>query len=557
MAVEAMRLPVSRIIPIVCALLVAVPATAAAATTPKVTSVAPLHLKIGERLTLRGKGFLPGKNRNTVVFKATGGRAVFAKAESATTTKLVVKVPAKLAAFLKLTAGRPTATRFQLRVLARKLSPSYTPGGSSPTIAPATSTATTPALKAPAVAPAPAAAAAPAPSVVAAPAPDCDGDGTPDATDTDDDNDLLSDATERSIGTATCAADTDGDGMEDGWEYQSAKDFNRESCPAAGYPTVCPGAKPYPYKRPYTNPLFQDAGQDYDGDYLAAGFEYAAWKKHGVRSLDNMWYSDGLQSSLDSDPNDSCAGLTEDPATGHVDKYPTGLLAYPSRTQGLAYEAPPTPRYEWLYGHAQYSLDTDGALHPNHGCLSDEERDEDGDFLSNREENNTMMTGPAFVQALFSEPAFKTLFGGTDPMDADTDGDGIVDGMDDEDQDDFWNVEEIDRGTESSVEAGDTAVRTGLWVDPYNPCLPAIHSRSCPKGVLLGGTPWRPFYEGDTPPLRRWPLYNTPLFAGAASTTPQDEIWGPVPANEQKLPLQQPGDPDATRPEHPLLPRPA
>jgi hypothetical protein len=50
--------------------------------------------------TIKGKGFLPGKNRNTVVFKAAGGRAVFAKAESATTTKLVVTLAAKLAAFL-------------------------------------------------------------------------------------------------------------------------------------------------------------------------------------------------------------------------------------------------------------------------------------------------------------------------------------------------------------------------------------------------------------------------------------------------------------------------
>ena len=122
-----MRTTVSRILLLVCALLAVVPATAGAATTPKVTSVTPLKLKIGDRLTIKGKGFLPGKNRNTVVFKASGARAVFAKAQSATTTKLVVKVPAKLAPFLKVTGGQPAPTRFQLRVLARKLSPSYTP----------------------------------------------------------------------------------------------------------------------------------------------------------------------------------------------------------------------------------------------------------------------------------------------------------------------------------------------------------------------------------------------------------------------------------------------
>src|SRR3954463_14694825 len=103
MAVAAMRLPVSRITLLVCALLAVVPATAGAATPPKVTSVAPLKLKIGDRMTIRGKGFLAGKNRNTVIFKATGARAVFVKAETATKTKLVVKVPVKLASFLKVT----------------------------------------------------------------------------------------------------------------------------------------------------------------------------------------------------------------------------------------------------------------------------------------------------------------------------------------------------------------------------------------------------------------------------------------------------------------------
>jgi len=197
-----MRLPLARLLLLVCALLAVVPAAANAATPPKVTSVAPLKLKIGERLTIRGKGFLAGKNRNTVLFKATGARAVFVKAESATSTVLVVKVPAKLAPFLKAASG----TRFQLRVLARKLSPAYTPTGKSPVIASATSTAvgtspaTTPEKKAPSAAatlvPATPATTPPAPVAAAA---DCDGDGQPDTVDTDDDNDLLPDATEAGI----------------------------------------------------------------------------------------------------------------------------------------------------------------------------------------------------------------------------------------------------------------------------------------------------------------------------------------------------------------------
>src|SRR3954454_5051873 len=140
-----MRTTVFRILLLVCALFAVVPATAGAATTPKVTSVAPLKLKIGDRLTIRGKGFLAGKNRNTVLFKATGSRAVFVKAETATTTKLVVKVPAKLLTFLKVKSGQSVATKFQLRVLAKRLSPAYTPAKGSPTIAPAVTTGAAPA----------------------------------------------------------------------------------------------------------------------------------------------------------------------------------------------------------------------------------------------------------------------------------------------------------------------------------------------------------------------------------------------------------------------------
>jgi len=550
-----MRLPVVRLLLSVCALLAVVPAAANAATTPpKVTSVAPLKLKIGDRLTIRGKGFLAGKNRNTVLFKATGSRAVFVKAETATATKIVVKVPAKLLAVLKVKSGQSVATKFQLRVLARRLSAAYTPADGSPTIAPApvvpaASSATTAAA---ATAAAEAAAAA-AVTAVAAPAPDCDSDGTPDATDTDDDNDLLSDTTEATIGTDRCNADSDGDGMEDGWEYQSAKDLNRESCPAAEYPTACPGVKPYPVRKPYQNPLFADASSDYDGDYLSALWEYTAWKKHGVRSLTNMWYSDGLQSSQDSSSSDGCVGLVEDPVTGHVDKYPTGQLASPSQSDS-GFTAAATQRWAWLYGKSAYTLDTQSSG-PGHGCLSDDERDEDGDFLSNAQELNTMMSGASYVQTLFEEPAFKTLWDGTDPMDSDTDGDGIVDGMDDQDHDDFWNVEEIKRGTKSAPDGADSGSRTGLWVDPYNPCLPARWSRTCPVALLLGGTAWRPFLTpGAQADFDRWPLYNTALYSSVAFG---EELWSGVVAGQQKLPLQQPGDPDVTGAEHPLLPRPS
>jgi hypothetical protein len=563
-----MKLTVARILLLVCALFAVIPATAGAATTPKVTSVSPLKLKIGERLTVRGKGFLRGKNRNTVVFKASGARAVFVKAESATATKLVVKVPAKLAPFLQVSAGQPKATRFQLRVLAKKLSPSYTSKGHSPVIAPATAATTTTAkpgaAKTPAAAGAAAGASAAAPAAAVAPPSDCDRDGTPDASDADDDNDLISDTDEVAIGTSPCNADTDADGMQDGWEYQSAKDFNRESCPAAAYPTPCAGLKLYPVKRPYTNPLYPDSNEDYDGDYLPAGLEYRMWKAHTPNTLNNMWYSDGMQASRDSDDSDGCVGLREYGPNGHVDEYPENQLAFPTvRTSTNGAE-----RWSRLYSKAAYTLDADGS-----GCLTDDERDEDGDFLSNEVEANTMMTGPDYIASAFSEPLFKTKFAGTDPLDADSDGDTIVDGMDDQDQDDFWNVEEIVRGSKSSTEVqtadgidagtdpdllgSDTEKRSGLWVDPFNPCLPAIKARSCPRALLLGTPAWRPFTDsGDVAPNTRWPLYRDNLYFGDVDGAAYDELWTGVTPAEQILPLHQPGDTNPG-PQHPLLPRPS
>jgi hypothetical protein len=467
-----MRLPVARLLLLVCALLAVIPAAANAATPPKVTSVAPLKLKIGERLTIRGKGFLAGKNRNTVLFKATGARAVFVKAESATSTVLVVKVPTKLAPFLKAATG----TRFQLRVLARKLSPAYTPTGKSPVIAAATSTvagtspATTPQTKAQSAAatlvPATPAATTPStPTPPAAGASDCDGDGSPDVVDTDDDNDLLPDTTEVAIGTDPCNADSDGDSMQDGWEYQSSIDLNTRSCPSsADYPVPCAAAMPSPTKhRSYPNPLDSaDGPSDYDGDGMTAYEEYRGWK------------------------------------------HKTGL--------------------------------------------------------TNFEEAHGKLSSPEWWATAMNEPAFQSAYLGTEWLDADSDSDGTVDGLDDQDYDDFLNVEELYRGTPvRDKDNAWTQVDTGLWVDPFNPCLPAYESRTCPTYMPLGDPgAWRPFFADLAHPSGpRWPLYRTPLYAPIE----QDPNWvDPTPADEtdnklHMFPYPELWDAPVSVPTQPLPPQ--
>ena len=540
-----MRLPVSRILLLVCALLAVVPATAGAATAPKVTSVAPLKLKIGERLTIRGRGFLPGKNRNTVVFKATGAPAVFAKAQSGTATKLVVTVPAKMLSFLKVKSGQSVATRFQVRVLARRLSKAYTPVSGSPVIAPAvTPAAVIGGAKAPASAPAAATSATPA-AAPAAPPSDCDADGQPDSVDADDDNDLLPDTLERQIGTDTCLADTDGDRMEDGWEYKSALDLEQRSCPNLGdYPVPCAAAKPYPGTRPYPNPRdSSDGNTDYDGDGLPAGLEYEAWKLKATKApawhtLTNLWYSDGLQASQDTSLASGCRGMAvPKPFDGNAVRAefarPTSPVTYPDLDDTE---------------YAVYTLDRVGR-HAGDGCLDDAERDEDGDFLTNWDETVGAFSpgtlGRAWWQGVYGEPDFKTQFFGTDWLDPDVDGNTVVDGLDDQDHDDFLNVEEIVRGAQSrKSDDKDTGRRDGLWVDPYNPCLPSPNSRTCPPSLLIGQAAWMPFKKaGDPDPKPRWPLYGV-IDGTLTADDISDVVYDPHDVDPAVLAAAQQSDPN-------------
>src|SRR4029078_4928762 len=47
---------------------------------PVVTRVTPMQVAIGQKLEIRGRYCLRGRNKNTVVFKRPGGKAIFVKA---------------------------------------------------------------------------------------------------------------------------------------------------------------------------------------------------------------------------------------------------------------------------------------------------------------------------------------------------------------------------------------------------------------------------------------------------------------------------------------------
>jgi hypothetical protein len=455
--------------------LAAAPAAGAATTTatPTITSVTPMQAGIGDTLTVRGRNFRAGRLKNTVVFRRDGAKAVFVKAGDATTTRLRIRVPDKLRTYMATKDGVPVGTRFRLRIIAKRFGKSYTTTKLSPLIRVAATTA-----------PAPDATGdvGPGTSLVGGPValgggtapppdPDCDGDGNPNSSDPDDDNDGLSDVQESVLKTDPCNADTDGDGMEDGWEFQSAVDLNRPGCNTPTYPTPCLPL-PYPGKRPYPNPLdASDGGNDYDGDWLPAFEEHRAWKRKVGHNLANMWYSDGLKASQDSPATTGCVGLV-----------------------------PPAPIAPG------YSLDRNGD-----GCLNDSERDEDDDYLTNAEELSAQLHDRLFWQKTFKETAYRYVYSGTDWLDRDSDGDTLPDGLDDQDFDDFLNLEELWRGSQSVDKEGvSTGVTTGRWVDPFNPCLPWTGSRTCPDGLPLSGAIWAPHVPPDAeqPLYPRWPLWS-------------------------------------------------
>lgn len=384
----------------------------AAPSPPTITKVTPLKLEIGQTLTIRGRRFVRGPKKNIVVFKRDGKPAVFARADSATTTRIRMKVPAKLLPFLRNASGTAVFRRFRLRVLARRLGKAFTPKRLSPRIGPPGSKVGAPQTPQ-----------TPQPAAVEA---DCDKDGVRDADDPDDDNDLTPDVQEQRYGTDRCRLDSDGDGVSDTFEIQSALDLNLR-------------ALPFPGKRPYSNPLDgSDPGFDFDQDGLTLAEEYALWLHTGGTLP--LTYSDGDQ---DTNPNGA--------------------------------DTPTGPTY----------LDMDG-----NGVLTDDEKDADGDGLSNWDETSGRLRIAWWATAYESEQQYVGSAGAsrlaeTSAVDRDSDGDGVPDGADDQDHDGWSNVDELSR----SRPLGD-----GLryWVHPYNPCLPDYLARVCSLHPPFN-EPWAPF----------------------------------------------------------------
>lgn len=489
-----------------------VPATAGAAPKklPSIKKITPKTAFVGTKLTLTGKNFKRGKAKNTVLFRRDNGKALFVKADVSTSKKLTVVVPKTLEKYMLTKGGQPVATRFRVRVLAGKLAKSFTSASISPVIGPERTSTDGGSGGA---------------GVPTAPDGDCDSDGAKNGVDTDDDNDLLADGLELTLGLDPCSGDTDADGVEDGFEYQSAIDLNNDDYQSPNY------AIPHPWKSPYPNPLFKDATNDYDGDGLDLLDEYHLWKytyevnRTATRTLSPLSYSDGAQYSL--------SVLTG----GNGRRQPTMTTAAYLPPQNFRLWADTTGYGTvWIFDvsgpHTAvlrdvYDMDRNGVVStvPTGDqdraertfwdldfdtYVSDDERDEDADGLNNYYEVSGGPMSPDFWKGCYSDEApYPISYPGTKAYDADSDGDGILDGVDDQDFDDVPNIMELSRNMAGDwPRAGhcdpgntpyDATIPRKALVNPFNPCLPDINSRTCQRHPNIGDTyppfdpDWQPF----------------------------------------------------------------
>jgi hypothetical protein len=488
-----------------------VPATAGAADhSPTITKVTPKSVAVGETLTITGKYFRRGKAKNTVLFKRDGGKALFVKAGVSTTKKMQVVIPKTLEKYMAIKAGLPAPTRFRLRVLASKLGKAFTKAGASPIVGPEKPKDAAPGAGGP-----------------VNPDGDCDGDGIKNSVDTDDDNDLLPDTQEIALKLDPCNPDTDGDGVEDGYEYQSAMDLNDDNYQEANK------VIPYPGKRPYPNPLYADADVDYDGDGLTLSEEQALWRytytvNHtATRTLSPLSYSDGLQYSMSAPQAGTDRRVPTMPTSaylppqifrGWADANGYGVVNLHRITGTWSTSYDPSVRNN-LDSVDLFDVDRSGGAptltstyfstpstgnqlysekyawdYDNDGFVSDDERDEDADGLTNYDEAHGRMVSAWWKSCYPSEQPYPIDYAGTSLTDADSDGDGILDGADDQDHDDVPNIMELSRNMAADVlpQAGCGSGATGNsanprkgFVQPFNPCLPDIESRTCERHPSL------------------------------------------------------------------------
>ena len=266
-----------------------------------------------------------------------------------------------------------------------------------------------------------------------------------------------------------------------------------------------------------------------DGDSLSLAQEFDLWKyatAHGADpSIQRLNYSAGMKYSIYSGGN----GTQRTPAlaAGTYDKMLDfenwvsqngyGTIDLPDQNGVLFFDTNRNGVIDPVAGsriHSETSyLDFHGRAaqyYSEDGWLSDDERDEDADGLSNGDEANNRMHLDWWNSTYPGEGAYYIEYSPTSPTDPDSDGDTVRDGADDQDHDDVPNFHEQSRSMVSNrvLDAKDagldnvSASPVRARVNPFNPCLPFIYSRTCPVAIRFD-KPFAPF-DSDKPNYFVW-----------------------------------------------------
>ena len=402
---------------------------------PVITSVSPKHTSIGEQLTIRGRNFVRGRYKNTVVFKRDNAKAVFVKAEVGTKKMIRVTVSEKLADQLLVLDGTPIATPFRLRVLSKKLSKKFTRGALVPLIGP---------KKPPVVEP---------PSE-GKPDGDCDLDKVLNKDDLDDDNDLLADATEAALKTDPCTADTDSDGVTDGYEFQSAVDLNDDEYrePQNIVPAPARSAVPEPPVRRHERGLRRRLAHPGPG---VLALERVPQPGRGPQRPGLLGRQPvlGVRPRRRRPPSGRAHRRRSEPEVRRLRRLGWGQRLPNVWIEGTVFDIRDAdqsggplrgaPRGNYEYSELRYfDFDYDFKL-------SDDERDEDADGLTNYDEATGRMTPGFWAGCYTEEKPYPIAYRGTNLVDGDVDGDRVRDGADDQDHDDLPNLMELSRNSAS------------------------------------------------------------------------------------------------------------
>ena len=390
---------------------------AEAAKAPVVKRATPKHVFVGQTLTLRGRHFRPGIGKNTVAFKRKGAKVVLVRSDKSTKKMLKVKLPKRLEKVLPVRNGAPGPDASAGPRARRRASASgYTRPSRSPIVGPERP-------------PAPPRPPAPTRRRLRSRRRAQRGRGRRRQRPA-----LTIDLRAGLRSSDRCKADTDGDGVDDGYEYQSARDLNddeyqerrKRSSPTrqAAVPepavrrtrtsttTATPAARPRSTRSGTTVPRTapprtlkrlstRTATSTPPTAATAPATASRRWSPRATPARGS--------SSAGRGPRATRAVLNRGVAVTSPRDDATRFTSATS-TAATASSAEDIPYYDY-----------DG-----NGFLSDDERDEDADGLTNYDEAHGRCTPEYWARAATpSEKPYPITYAGTELVDPDTDGDGV------------------------------------------------------------------------------------------------------------------------------------